>query len=192
MKERTIVLDGCSKTHAMTGWRVGFGLYPPQLIDAARNLAIASWTCIPPFVAAGAMAALNGSADDTDSMRLELQARRDLLFERLNAVPGIRVAVKPAGAMYLLANIQGTGLSSEDFAKQLLAEQGVSVLDAEIFGAQGAGLVRISFAEPQHRLLEGCRRIEAFVADLQRPFSLSMPPCEASEHSSPVLQGAVM
>eukprot|EP00971_Amphidinium_carterae_P318353 6327844-Amphidinium_carterae.1 len=69
-------------------------------------------------------------------MRSELQARRDLLFERLNAVPGIRVAVRPAGAMYLLANIQKTGLTSREFARQLLAEQGVSVLDAEVFGAQ--------------------------------------------------------
>mmetsp|Transcript_13637 Transcript_13637/g.31012 ORF Transcript_13637/g.31012 Transcript_13637/m.31012 type:complete len:436 (+) Transcript_13637:104-1411(+) len=188
MQERTIVLDGCSKTHAMTGWRVGFGLFPPQLIEPARNLAIASWTCIPPFIAAGALAALSGSSEATDSMRSELQARRDLLFERLNAVPGIRVAVRPAGAMYLLANIQKTGLTSREFARQLLAEQGVSVLDAEVFGAQGAGLVRISFAEPQDRLLEGCRRIEAFMA-MQRSIPPSMPDCTVSEHAS---QGAVM
>mmetsp|Transcript_18687 Transcript_18687/g.43429 ORF Transcript_18687/g.43429 Transcript_18687/m.43429 type:complete len:457 (-) Transcript_18687:239-1609(-) len=167
MKERTIVLDGCSKAHAMTGWRVGFGLYPPELVGPARNLAIASWTCIPPFVAAGAIAALEGPSAATDGMRRELQARRDLLFDRLNAVPGINVAVRPAGAMYLLANITGTGLTSKQFASQLLDEEGVSVLDAEIFGAQGAGLVRISFAEPQHRLLEGCKRIEAFAARLQ-------------------------
>merc|ERR1712232_350176 len=129
MLERTIVLDGCSKAFAMTGWRIGFGLFPPTLVEPARNLAINSWTCLPPFVADGAIAALSGPPDSTEEMRSEYKARRDLLFHRLNRIPGLRVAVRPAGAMYLLANVSGTGLSSREFAERLLDEQGVSLLD---------------------------------------------------------------
>lgn len=166
MAERTIVLDGCSKAYAMTGWRIGFGLFPQALVEPARNVAINSWTCLPPFVAAGAMAALGGPDGPSDAMRSEYCARRDLLFKRLNAIPGVAVAVRPAGALYLLANVSGTGLTSREFSERLLEEMGVAVLDAEYFGAGGRGLVRISFAQSRERLALGCDRIAAFVASL--------------------------
>ena len=172
MLERTVVLDGCSKAFAMTGWRVGFGLFPPALVEPARNLAINSWTCLPPFVSAGAIAAMAssevGGASDiaNQAMRIEFQARRDLVFERLNRVPGIHIAVLPAGAMYLLANVSGTGLTSTEFADRVLEEEGVSLLDGKGFGAGGDGLVRISFAQSRERLAEGCQRISRFVASL--------------------------
>lgn len=167
MLERTVVLDGCSKAYAMTGWRVGFGLFPAALVEPARNLAINSWTCLPPFVAAGAMAALDGPDGPSEAMRDEFCARRDLVFARLNKVPGIHVAVRPAGSMYLLANVVDTGLSARDFSERLLEEHGVSLLDAEYFGAGGKGLVRISFAQSRERLAEGCDRIAAFAARLE-------------------------
>lgn len=164
MLERTVVLDGCSKAYAMTGWRVGFGLFPSELVEPARNLAINSWTCIPPFVAAGALAALEGPDAGVHSMRDELRARRDLVFDALNELPGIDVAVRPQGAMYMLADVSGTGLASSEFAGRLLDEQGVAVLDGAHFGAGGEGLVRLSFAQSRERLAEGCRRIGEFVA----------------------------
>jgi len=149
-------------------WRVGFGLFPPALVDPAVNLAINSWTCLPPFVSAGGIAALEGSDEDTVSMREEFQARRDIVYEALNNIPGIRVAVKPAGAIYLLANVTGTGLGSREFAERLLEDQAVSLLDGAYFGAGGEGMVRISFAQSRERLAEGCARIARFVDSLPR------------------------
>ena len=166
MAERTVVLDGCSKAFAMTGWRVGFGLFPPSLVEPAKNLAINSWTCLPPFVSAGGIAALDGPDADTAAMRAEFQARRDIVYEALNQIPGISIAVKPAGAIYLLANVTGTGLGSREFAERLLDEQAVALLDGAYFGAGGEGLVRISFAQSRERLAEGCARIAKFVEGL--------------------------
>ena len=150
----------------MTGWRVGFGLFPPALVEPARNLAINSWTCLPPFVTAGAIEALRGDDGPTDAMRAEFRARCDIVFDRLNAIPGVSVAVRPAGAMYLLANVSGTGLSSKEFASRLLAEHAVSILDGRYFGPGGEGLVRVSFAQSRERLAEGCDRIAEFVRSL--------------------------
>ena len=166
MMDRTIILDGCSKAFAMTGWRVGFGIFPPALVEPAKNLAINSWTCLPPFVSAGAIAALNGSDEETNRMKAEFEARRDIVYEALNDIPGINVAVKPAGAIYLLANVTGTGLDSREFAERLLDEYGVCLLDGSYFGEAGKGLVRISFGQSRERLTEGCARIREFVASL--------------------------
>ena len=100
-------------------------------------------------------------------MQDEFRARRDMLYESLNAIPGISVAVRPAGAIYLLANVSGTGLGSAEFSERLLVEHGVALLDAAHFGAGGQGLVRISFAQSRERLAEGCSRIAAFAASLR-------------------------
>merc|ERR1712046_47841 len=167
MAERTIILDGCSKNWAMTGWRVGFGLYPTPMIDPARNVCINTFSCLPPFVSAGAFAAVTGTMEPTNKMRAEFMARRDIVFDRLNAIPGISVAVKPAGAMYLMADVSGTGLTASEFSQRLLFERGVALLDGAFFGKHGAGLVRLSFAQSRERLGEACDRIAAFVESLQ-------------------------
>eukprot|EP00928_Gymnodinium_smaydae_P023960 TRINITY_DN1955_c0_g1_i2.p1 TRINITY_DN1955_c0_g1~~TRINITY_DN1955_c0_g1_i2.p1 ORF type:complete len:425 (+),score=29.10 TRINITY_DN1955_c0_g1_i2:140-1414(+) len=167
MLDQTIVLDGCSKNYAMTGWRLGFGLFPQSLVEPARNLAINSWTCVPPFVAAAGVSALTGPESPTQRMRDEYCKRRNLVFDHLNGIEGIHVAVRPAGAMYLLANVTATGLSSKQFAERLLEAQGVSLLDGSYFGSAGDGLIRISFGQSSERLLEGCRRIESFVRSLR-------------------------
>merc|ERR1712216_181155 len=167
MAERTIILDGCSKNFAMTGWRVGFGLYPPALVEPARNVCINTFSCLPPFVSAGALAAVTGSTEPTDKMRAEFMARRDIVFDRLNAIPGISVAVRPAGAIYLMADVSGTGLTASEFSHRLLFEKGVALLDGAFFGEHGAGLVRISFAQSRERLGEACDRIAAFVETIR-------------------------
>ena len=166
MLERTVVLDGCSKAFAMTGWRVGFGLFPPALVEPVRNLAINSFTCLPPFVSAGAVAALNGPMDATEAMRREFQARRDLVHQKLTQILGLRVAVRPQGAMYMLVDVTGAGLTSREFSDRLLDEHAVSLLDASTFGKGGEGLVQVSFAQSQERLTEGCRRITDFIFSL--------------------------
>merc|ERR1719446_1306673 len=146
----------------MTGWRVGFGLYPTAMVDAARNVCINTFSCLPPFVSAGAIAAVEGSMEPTEKMKAEFMARRDIVFDRLNAIPGVSVAVKPAGAMYLMADVSGTGLEAGDFATRVLEEEGVSLLNGGFFGKYGQGLVRICFAQSRERLAEGCDRIERF------------------------------
>merc|ERR1719440_1155925 len=167
MMERTIILDGCSKNWAMTGWRVGFGLYPPSLVEPARNVCINTFSCLPPFVSAGAKAAVEGTMEPTAKMRAEFMARRDIVFDRLNAIPGVSVAVRPAGAMYLMADVSGTGLTAAEFSNRVLLEHGVALLDGAFFGEYGAGLVRISFAQSRERLAEACDRIADFVAGLK-------------------------
>jgi len=162
MQQRTVILDGCSKNWAMTGWRVGFGLFPRRMVEPARNVCINTFSCLPPFVSAGAQAAVEGPTGPTEAMKDEFRARRDLLFDRLNAIPGISVAVKPAGAMYLMADVSGTGLDAGEFASRVLFEHGVAVLDGRFFGKHGQGLIRISFAQSRERLNESCDRIATF------------------------------
>merc|ERR1719299_369453 len=105
-------------------------------------------------------------------MRDEFCARRDLVYDRLNAIPGISVAVKPAGAMYLMADVSGTGLEAGEFATRVLFEHGVAVLDGGFFGKHGKGLVRLSFAQSRERLEEACDRIAAFCEGVRN----GMPP----------------
>jgi aspartate/methionine/tyrosine aminotransferase len=184
MAERTIILDGCSKNWAMTGWRVGFGLYPRALVEPARNVCINTFSCLPPFVSAGAKAAVEGTMEPTAKMRAEFMARRDIVYDRLNAIPGVSVAVKPAGAMYLMADVSGTGLEASEFASRLLFEHGVALLDGAFFGEHGAGLVRISFAQSRERLAEACDRIATFCEGVSKgsmPHSLIDDPLEWPE-----------
>lgn len=168
MQQRTIVLDGCSKNWAMTGWRVGFGLFPRQLVDPARNVCINTFSCLPPFVSAGAAAAVEGPSEPTEKMRDEFCARRDIVYDRLNSIPGISVSVKPQGAMYLMADVSGTGLEAGEFASRVLFEHGVAVLDGRFFGKYGKGLVRISYGQSRERLAEACDRIAKFVEGLEQ------------------------
>merc|ERR1712070_36004 len=178
MAERTIILDGCSKNWAMTGWRVGFGLYPAELVDPARNVCINTFSCLPPFVSAGAIAAVEGTMEPTARMCEEFKARRDIVYDRLNAIPGITVAVKPAGATYLMADVSGTGLTASEFSNRVLFEHGVALLDGAFFGEHGAGLVRLSFAQSRERLAEACDRIATFcegVAKGVKPKPLKSP-----------------
>jgi len=164
MAERTIVLDGFSKTFAMTGWRLGYAIVPPTLIQAYGTLIINTVSCAPTFAQIGAVEALRGPQDDVDAMLAEFAVRRDLVVEGLNAIPGVRCAT-PAGAFYVFPEISGTGFQGAELADRLLAESGVCVLAGTAFGGTGTDHIRISYANSRDNLTEALRRIGAFVGE---------------------------
>jgi aspartate/methionine/tyrosine aminotransferase len=167
MVERTILLDGFSKTFAMTGWRLGYAVVPESLIPTFGELVINTISCAPTFAQVGAVQALVGPQDDVDAMVVEFRARRDLVVEGLNEINGIRCAT-PLGAFYAFPDISGTGLSGADFAERLLTEADVCVLPGTAFGGVGTEHIRISYANSRENLTEALNRIGRFVAGLGR------------------------
>ena len=165
MAERTIVLDGFSKTFAMTGWRLGYAIVPPWLVQTYGQLVINTISCAPTFAQVGAVEALRGPQDAVDAMVIEFRARRDLIVDGLNAIPGIR-CLRPTGAFYAFPDIAGTGLGGAELAERLLHEAGVCVLSGTAFGGVGTDHVRISYANSRENLAEALRRIGDFVAQL--------------------------
>ena len=133
MAERTIVLDGFSKTFAMTGWRMGYAIVPPALAAMYGQLIINTISGVATFAQVGAVEALDGPQDDVDAMVVEFKARRDLVVDGLNAIPGIE-CLTPTGAFYVFPRIAGTGLSGAELAERLLHEAGVCVLPGSAFG----------------------------------------------------------
>ena len=162
MAERTIVLDGFSKTFAMTGWRLGYAIVPPSLVEAYGTLIINTVSCAPTFVQLGAVEALRGPQDDVDAMVREFAARRDLVVAALNAIPGVRCAT-PSGAFYAFPDVSGTGVTGAELADRLLTEAGVCVLAGTAFGRVGTGHIRISYANSRENLTEAMRRIGAWL-----------------------------
>lgn len=167
MAERTIVLDGFSKTFAMTGWRLGYAIVPPSLVGTYGQLIINTVSCASTFAQIGAVAALTGPQDDVDAMVVELRARRDLIVAGLNEIPGIRCAT-PVGAFYVFPDVSGTGLSGAELAERLLHEAGVCVLAGTAFGGHGGDHIRISYATSRANLTEALGRIRGFVDGLAR------------------------
>jgi aspartate/methionine/tyrosine aminotransferase len=167
MAERTIILDGFSKTFAMTGWRLGYAVVPPSLVSTYGQLVINTISCAPTFAQVGAVAALTGPQDDVDAMLVEFRARRDLIVAGLNAIPGIECAT-PVGAFYVFPSVAGTGLDGHEVADRLLQEAGVCVLAGTAFGGVGTGHVRISYANSRANLTEALGRIEGFVLGMGR------------------------
>jgi aspartate/methionine/tyrosine aminotransferase len=160
MIERTILLDGFSKTYAMTGWRLGYGLFPAPLIPHISRLIINSVSCTSTFSQKAAVAALTGPTDEVDAMVAAFGRRRDLIVGGLNQIPGLS-CVWPEGAFYAFPNITGTGLDSRAYADLLMTEASVAVLPGTAFGAFGEGYIRISFANSEANLSEALRRIDA-------------------------------
>ena len=165
MAERTIVLDGFSKTFAMTGWRMGYAIVPRSLVAMYGQLIINTISGVATFAQVGAVEALEGPQDDVDAMVVEFKARRDLVVNGLNSIPGIE-CLKPTGAFYVFPNIAGTGLSGAELAERLLQEAGVCVLAGSAFGQYGDDHIRISYANSQANILEALRRIRSVVAPL--------------------------
>ncbi len=145
MKERTILLDGFSKTWAMTGWRLGYGAGPKWLIDAIAKLAANDHSCVASFSQIAAIEALNGPQAAVTAMVAEFKKRRDIIVEGLNSLPGITCKT-PQAAFYVFPNITGTGLPSQALADALLLEAGVACLPGTAFGAGGEGYLRFSYA----------------------------------------------
>ncbi len=163
--ERTILLDGFSKTYAMTGWRLGYAAVPEQLLDPLTRLIVNSTSCVPPFVQLAGVAALAGPQDAVDAMVREFRVRRDTLLPALNAIPGIS-CVEPLGAFYAFPNVSALPLSADDFADRLLDEAGVALLSGSAFGSHAPGHVRISYAASLESLEQAVERISAFVGSL--------------------------
>ena len=162
MAERTIVLDGFSKAYSMTGWRVGYGVFPKGMVDAVCLLQVNSASHAASFTQRAAITALRGPQDSVGTMVAEFQRRRDLIVEGLNALPGIRCA-EPRGAFYAFPNIAGTGLGASELADRLLREAGVACLAGDAFGAYGEGYLRFSYATALDRIELALERMRAFL-----------------------------
>ena len=160
MLEKTILLDGFSKTYAMTGWRIGYGIMPPWLVEAVTKLMVNSNSCTASFTQRAGLAALNGPQDAVDAMVAEFRRRRDAFCDGLNQLPGLRCA-RPGGAFYAFANIRGTGMDSREIAERLLQEAGVACLSGTAFGAYGEGYLRFSYANSYENLMETVERIKS-------------------------------
>ncbi len=173
MLDKTIILDGFSKTYAMTGWRIGYGVFPPFLVDAVNKLMVNSNSCTASFTQRAAVAALSGDQTPVDEMVSEFRRRRDAFVAELNSMPGVRCAL-PEGAFYAFANIEQTGWRSRPLADALLNEAGVACLSGTAFGRYGEGYLRFSYANSLENLLEAARRIRRFLgqeaekADIKR------------------------
>ncbi|MDE2143036.1 MAG: pyridoxal phosphate-dependent aminotransferase [Elusimicrobia bacterium] len=145
MKERCILLDGFSKTWAMTGWRLGYGVGPKWLIDAIAKLATNDHSCVASFAQIAAIEALNGPQDAVTNMVAEFKKRRDVIVKGLNSIPGIS-CLTPSASFYVFPNIKATGLTSKVLADALLDEAGVACLPGTSFGSYGEGYLRFSYA----------------------------------------------
>ena len=158
MLEKTIILDGFSKTYAMTGWRMGYGVMPEWLVAAVNKLMVNSNSCTASFSQRAGIAALEGPQDAVTSMVAEFKKRRDAFVAGLNRIPGFRCAL-PAGAFYAFPNVTGTGMPSKDLADLLLEEAGVACLNGGGFGKYGEGYIRFSYANSLANLMEAVERI---------------------------------
>jgi aspartate aminotransferase len=159
MLEKTIILDGFSKTYAMTGWRMGYGVMPTWLVDAVSKLMVNSNSCTASFTQRAGVAALTGPQECVTAMVAEFRRRRDAICRGLNDIPGFRCAI-PGGAFYAFANITGTGIDSKTLADLLLTDYGVSCLTGGCFGQYGEGYIRFSYANSLESLMEAVERIK--------------------------------
>ena len=165
LAERTIVLDGFSKTYAMTGWRLGYAIVPDWLSFAFGRLIINSVSNVCSFAQHGAVEALRGPQDEVDKMVAEFHARRDLVVDGLNAIPGIS-CLRPSGAFYVLPQVSGTGLTGAELSTRLLYEAGVSTLAGTAFGGVATDHIRLSYATSQANIRTALDRIGKFVGTL--------------------------
>ncbi len=159
MKDRTIIIDGFSKSFAMTGWRLGYAVAPKEFIDALDLLVLNTFTCTAEFSQVAAIEALNDSTNAVDAMVLEYRKRRDLFVSKLNQIPGFR-CLSPDGAFYAWVNIEETGLSAEEIQRLLLEEAGVAAIAGAAFGPAGKNYLRFSLVSARNLLEEALERIE--------------------------------
>jgi aspartate/methionine/tyrosine aminotransferase len=160
MTDKTIILDGFSKTYSMTGWRLGFGVMPKWLARAVNLLTVNSNSCTASFTQRAGLAALEGPQDCVTAMVGEFRTRRDAMVKALNEIPGFRCTV-PAGAFYTFPSVSGTGIPSGELADLLLHEAGVACLSGTAFGRQGDGYLRFSYANSLPNILEAIERIRS-------------------------------
>jgi aspartate aminotransferase len=159
MAERTVIIDGFSKSFAMTGWRLGYGVAPKRVIDAMDLVALNTFTCAAEFTQVAAIEALKDSTNAVPAMVEEYRKRRDLFVAGLNGIPGFRCQT-PRGAFYAWVNIEDTGLSAEEMQRVLLEEAGVAAIAGAAFGANGKNYLRFSLVSAQHLLESALERIQ--------------------------------
>ncbi len=162
LRERLIILDGWSKTYAMTGWRMGWGLWPEELVPHAQRLCVNFHSCVNAAAQFAGIEALKGDQGPVDMMMEAFDARRKLIHERLNAAPGVS-CVMPKGAFYAFPNISGTGLTAKEMQDRLLSEKGVAVIAGTSFGAHGEGYVRFSYANSIENIERAMDRFDEFL-----------------------------
>jgi aspartate aminotransferase len=165
MLERTIILDGHSKTYAMTGWRLGYGVMPKELADAVAKLQTNCNSCTASFTQIAGAEALTGPQDAAKAMVAEFRARRDLLVAGLNEIPGISCRL-PRGAFYVFPNVSQLGRTSSELESLLLDKYGVAALSGTAFGKFGEGYLRFSYANSQPQIRKALERVRAMSADL--------------------------
>jgi aspartate aminotransferase len=158
MQERTLILDGFSKSFAMTGWRLGYTVAPAEVTAALAMLAINSYTCVAEFTQYAAIEALRDREGTTPRMVAEFKRRRDQFVRDLNTIPGFKWE-SPEGAFYAWVDIRGTGISAEEICRVMLEEAGVAAIPGAAFGAAGKNFVRFSFASSPETLREATARI---------------------------------
>jgi aspartate/methionine/tyrosine aminotransferase len=168
LRDRVILLDGWSKTYAMTGWRLGYGVWPEALVDGAIRLAVNAHSCVNAAAQYAGIAALSGPQEPVAEMVTAFDRRRRLVVDELNAIPGVR-CVEPGGAFYAFPNIEATGLSSKDLEGALLEEAGVATIAGSSFGQYGEGYLRISYAASRDTIREAMGRVRAFLAERGAP-----------------------
>ncbi len=168
IRDRLILLDGWSKTYAMTGWRLGYSVWPAPLYDAARKLAVNSYSCVNAPAQFAGLAALTGRQDAVHAMVGEFDARRKLVVEGLNAIPNLRAAT-PKGAFYAFPNISATGWKAKPLANALLEKAGVATIGGPDFGVYGEGYLRLSYANSTPNIVKALQRIGDFLASEKPP-----------------------
>ena len=163
IRDRLILLNGWSKTYAMTGWRLGYSIWPDSLFDAMRKLAVNCWSCVNAPAQYAALEALTGPQDRVQEMMSAFAERRELIVDELNRIPGIS-CVKPAGAFYAFPNISQTPWKSKALASALLEQTGVATIGGPDFGIHGEGYIRLSYANSLANIQRAIERIAHFLA----------------------------
>ena len=166
IRDRLIVLNGWSKTYAMTGWRLGWSVWPKKLYDNVRKLGVNAWSCVNAPTQYAGIAALEGPQDAVDHMRREFDKRRKLVTDGLNALQGVS-AVTPNGAFYAYPNIKETGWKAKKLASSLLEDAGVAVIGGPDFGVLGEGYIRLSYANSAENIEKALGRMREFLAERQ-------------------------
>jgi aspartate aminotransferase len=167
MREHTIVLDGYSKTYAMTGWRLGYGIMPRELAAAVTQLQINATSCTCTFSQVAGIEGIRGDQTASNKMVEEFKRRRDVIVDGLNEIPGIK-CLRPKGAFYVFPNITATGMTSQDLSDLLLNEAGVAVLPGTAFGSFGEGYLRLSYANSVENLKKALGQIDKTVAKVAK------------------------
>jgi len=164
IRDRLIVLNGWSKTYAMTGWRIGYSVWPDKLYDNARKLAVNAWSCVNAPTQFAAIEALNGPQDAVAHMVREFDARRTLVTNLANGIAGMS-CIQPKGAFYAFPNVSATGIKAKVLASELLEKTGVATIGGPDFGILGEGYIRLSYANSQDNIRRAMDRIKTYIEE---------------------------